>query len=157
MKPQTITTKKTLHKLAKQVEVLVKQGVKHSVIQKKAFIIALSGDLGTGKTTFTKELATLFHVKQNVVSPTFMIFRSYSIPRQKGIEFTHLYHVDLYRIEHIDELKILEFNKILENPHYIVIIEWAEKIKDQLPKNALWIYFKHGKRENERILAFGKK
>lgn len=85
-------------------------------------ILALSGELGSGKTTFAQGFARGLGIKEKIISPTFIIIRQYP---------TNFYHIDLYRVENFQELGLEE---ILANPNNIVLIEWAEKIKD-LPKN----------------------
>lgn len=89
-------------------------------------IIALTGELGSGKTTFVQGFAKGLGIKEKITSPTFVIIRQYP---------NNFYHVDLYRIDNFQELGLEE---ILANPNNIVLIEWAEKIKD-LPKNTIKI------------------
>ncbi len=103
-------TKKLAENLAKQIT----QGV-----------IALSGDLGAGKTTFVQGFAKGLGIKDSIISPTFVLIRQYK----------NLYHVDLYRINTFDHLGLEE---ILSNPNNIVLIEWAEKLK-KLPKGTIKI------------------
>ncbi|MDD4930795.1 MAG: tRNA (adenosine(37)-N6)-threonylcarbamoyltransferase complex ATPase subunit type 1 TsaE [Candidatus Colwellbacteria bacterium] len=91
---------------------------------KKAVIISLSGDLGAGKTAFTKGFLTGFGVKSRVTSPTFVVMKRY--PVKKG-GFKNVYHLDLYRIADSKELDILGFKRILDDPQNIVLIEWPEK------------------------------
>lgn len=124
-------------------------GKKFGRLIKGGGIIALYGDLGSGKTTFTKGFARGFGIKKNINSPTFVIFSNHKIPRKKKRFF---YHFDLYRIKSTRELKELGFDEIISNPKNIVVIEWAEKAKKILPKKTIKIRFKHGKRTNERIL-----
>lgn len=90
-------------------------------------ILALSGELGSGKTTFVQGFAKGLGIKEKIISPTFIIIRQYPLPAGRQ----ELYHIDLYRVENFQGLGLKE---ILENPNNIVLIEWAEKIKD-LPKN----------------------
>jgi len=92
-------------------------------------IICLEGDLGGGKTTFTQGLAKGLGVKQWPTSPTFVLIREYDT----------LTHIDCYRIQADDLLK-LGFKKILKS-NKIKVIEWADKIKNILPRNCLWIKF----------------
>src|ERR1035437_464305 len=71
----------------------------------KAKVVALSGDLGAGKTTLTQELAKLLGVKENVVSPTFIIMKIYKINSSKyNSHFKQLVHIDAYRLESPAEL-----------------------------------------------------
>ena len=141
-----------------------------------ATVVALCGDLGAGKTTFTQGFAKALGIKHRMLSPTFLIFRKYDIKKNLqssrpegrgspgaaifsagggsafGGNFQFFYHVDLYRIHSAEELSILGFKKILHSPFNILLIEWAEKIKKILPKDTIWVQFEHGEKENERIV-----
>lgn len=114
-----------------------------------ACTFALVGDLGAGKTTFSKTFLHALGVKQHVQSPTFSIINSYDIPGSSigsgmtGLGFTKVFHIDVYRIEDMRELEVLHIDEIFSNPQNIVVIEWADKIKAHISKSALWIYFKH--------------
>lgn len=114
----------------KETQKLAKKLAKNS----EGNIYALIGDLGAGKTSFVQGFAKGLGIKDKIISPTFVLMRQYKIPR--GNKF--LYHIDLYRIEDINQLGIKE---IMENPNNYVIIEWAEKIKNSLPKNSIKIFF----------------
>ena len=112
-----------------------------------ALVLALKGELGTGKTSFVQGLARDIGVKGNVLSPTFLIVKNYQIPkslpcRQAGV-FQNLYHVDCYRIENAKELLQLGWREIIKNPQNIVAVEWADRIKPIIPKDALWIHFSY--------------
>lgn len=100
-------------------------------------VIALSGDLGSGKTTFTQGFAKALGISDKIISPTFVLIRQHPIAGKKQT----LFHIDLYRLDNIS-LKESGIEEILNNPDNIVLIEWAEKAKDQLPKDTLWITFK---------------
>lgn len=97
-------------------------------------ILLLEGDLGSGKTTFVQGFARGLGVKEKVLSPTFVLIRQYQIPNNSSV----LYHIDLYRIEKFKELGLKE---ILSNKNNVVLIEWAEKLKE-LPKGAIKISIK---------------
>ncbi len=123
----------------------------------KAAVIALSGDLGAGKTTFTQGFVKALGVKHHVTSPTFLIVRRYEIPEPKSSKlkaqsYLNVFHFDLYRIHSIGELAPLHFKKIMNNPQNIVLLEWPERIKKSLPKSVYWIYFEHGKNIKERVI-----
>lgn len=105
----------------------------------EATIISLYGNLGSGKTTFTKALASSLGVSETVTSPTFVIEKIYKLP--KDAKFQQLIHIDTYRLEKADELGILGFDKIKSDPKNLIIIEWPEKVEDLLPKNYHKIYF----------------
>lgn len=106
-------------------------------------IICLDGELGSGKTVFTKGIAQALGIEENITSPTFTIIKEYDsgeIP---------LYHMDVYRLDgNTDGVGIEEYY----NKGGIVIIEWAKTIKDILPEERLEIKFKVVD-ENRRMLV----
>lgn len=116
--------------------------------ENSACVLALVGDLGAGKTTFSKTLLHTLGVKQHVQSPTFSIINSYEI-EYSG--FTHVFHIDVYRIEDLKELEVLHIEDIFNNPKNIVVIEWADKIKELIPNTATWIYFEHDTLETRKV------
>jgi tRNA threonylcarbamoyladenosine biosynthesis protein TsaE len=97
-----------------------------------ATIVALEGNLGAGKTTVTKSIAALLGVQETVVSPTFVIAKFYPTVHDT---FETLVHVDAYRIESLDELGPLGWEKLLQQPKTLIIVEWPEKIAGALPDN----------------------
>lgn len=90
-------------------------------------IIALSGKLGAGKTTFAQGFAQGLGIKDKIISPTFLIIRQYTIPNKKNL----FYHIDLYRLDNID-LKSSGLEEILSDPTNVVLIEWADRIENCL-------------------------
>ena len=125
--------------------------------KRSAVIIALTGDLGSGKTAFAQGFLEYFGVKR-ANSPTFVIMKKYSpakIFQKKNLggqgQVIYLYHIDCYRIRSSRDLVELGFKEIAGNPHNTILIEWAERVNDLLPKNTIRINFKH-KSENERII-----
>ncbi|KAF0816256.1 tRNA threonylcarbamoyladenosine biosynthesis protein TsaE [Bacillus sp. ZZV12-4809] len=93
-------------------------------------VLALEGDLGAGKTTFTKGLAKGLDIKRNVNSPTFTIIKEYHgrLP---------LYHMDVYRVE--DSFEDLGFDEYFDG-NGVTVVEWAHLVKEQLPEELLTIY-----------------
>lgn len=138
-----------LTKSAKETKAL---GKKIAANLKGGAILALSGELGSGKTTFVQGLAKGLGIKQRIISPTFILVRKY------GLGPKNFYHIDLYRLETgIDrEVRNLGIEEIWDNPENIVAIEWAEKIKKMIPEKATWIEFKN-LGENERKIKTSKK
>lgn len=100
-----------------------------------ATIIALSGTLGAGKTTFTKSLAKSLGITARVSSPTFVLMKFFALPPKK--EWKQLIHIDAYRIEKAEELQALGWESYRKDPHTLMVIEWPEKIKKLLPKDVL--------------------
>ncbi|KRN02404.1 ATPase or kinase [Levilactobacillus senmaizukei DSM 21775 = NBRC 103853] len=111
-------------------------------------VILLDGDLGAGKTTFTKGLAVGLGITRNVKSPTFTIIREYQGGRLP------LYHMDVYRLEDGsgDELGLDEYF----NGDGVNVVEWSKFIADELPANYLRIVFKRDDEASEmqRTLSF---
>lgn len=117
-------------------------------------VICLFGDLGGGKTTFTKGLGRGLLIKEEITSPTFIIFKSY--PAQKKAKKLFLSHFDLYRIENKKDLEEINFQESFENKNNISIIEWAEKIRKFLPQKRLEIKFSFINRNTRKIIFFPK-
>lgn len=115
-------------------------------------VIALFGNLGSGKTTFVQGLAKSLGVKERIISPTFIIIREHNVRiNDKGLRINKFYHVDLYRV-HADRQIEEELKELFKNKNRIVAIEWAEKIGDLLPKKRIEIYFDYIS-DNERKIV----
>jgi len=99
-------------------------------------IVALSGELGAGKTTLVQMIAKELGIKARVQSPTFNLVKEYEIkPDVRSIK--RLCHIDLYRIDgSFDDLGLDEY---FDDEDSVLFIEWAEKIKKHLPKDVKWI------------------
>ncbi len=139
------------------------------VLPKQALIIALYGDLGGGKTTFTQGVAKGLGIERRIISPTFIVLRTYKLKtphfakasrgKQNSKRKTttknskFLYHIDLYRIENQNDIEGLGIEEILKNPENIVVIEWAERLGDLLPKERVDVYFEYIS-ENKRKITF---
>ncbi|WNS75945.1 tRNA (adenosine(37)-N6)-threonylcarbamoyltransferase complex ATPase subunit type 1 TsaE [Bacillus sp. DTU_2020_1000418_1_SI_GHA_SEK_038] len=105
-------------------------------------VIALEGDLGAGKTTFTKGLAIGLEINRNVNSPTFTIIKEYQgrLP---------LYHMDVYRVE--DSFEDLGFDEYFEGDG-VTVVEWAHLIESQLPNELLTINLFLGENGSRRFV-----
>jgi tRNA threonylcarbamoyladenosine biosynthesis protein TsaE len=100
--------------------------------ESKAVVVGLYGNLGAGKTTLTQCIAKVLGVNETVNSPTFVIEKIYELTSQK---FTHLIHIDAYRLEKSEELLHLGWNEIISDPHNLILIEWPERVTDIMPKH----------------------
>ncbi len=107
-------------------------------------VIALTGDLGAGKTTFTKAVARGLGITDMVTSPTFTIIQEYEGGRLP------LYHFDVYRLEDAEELYELGYEEYFYGEG-VCVIEWADRIEDFLPKDSIRIHIAYSAEENERI------
>lgn len=103
----------------------------------KQGVIALTGDLGAGKTTFVQGFARGLGIKEKVISPTFIIVRQHKIPGTKKM----LFHIDLYRLEDENSLLSSGIKDLLNDPKNLVLVEWAEKAKKLLSKKTIQINF----------------
>lgn len=125
-----------------------KLGEKISADLKLGDILALYGELGSGKTTFIQGLARGLGIKKRVISPTFVFIRQYPVAGHRSpVTF---YHVDLYRINEVTEAKGLGLEEMFADKTAIVVIEWADRIKEILPKRRIDIYFEYvGEKERK--------
>ena len=85
-----------------------------------ATVVFLQGDLGAGKTAFVKELAKNLNIKQNIISPTFVLAKKYKIKNQN---FKELLHIDAYRFEKKEEVKVLLLKEEIKNKELLILIE----------------------------------
>lgn len=132
----------------KKVAISLSEEIKERMLSKHAFIIALEGNLGSGKTTFIQGLAKGLKIKENVLSPTFLILKQFPIVIKS---YRNFYHIDAYRLKNSEELLEIGFKDLIKNPENIIVIEWADKIKKILPKNILWIKFENLDKNKRRI------
>lgn len=116
----------------------------------KGGVIALTGELGAGKTVFVQGLAEGLGIKEKIISPTFVLVRQHKLPNHRGF----FYHIDLYRLEGGESFNHIGLEDFISDPKNVVVIEWAEKIKNLLPKNTLWISLKTIG-QNIRQIIFG--
>ncbi|MBI5421123.1 MAG: tRNA (adenosine(37)-N6)-threonylcarbamoyltransferase complex ATPase subunit type 1 TsaE [Parcubacteria group bacterium] len=99
-------------------------------------VVSLEGELGAGKTTFMQGVGKGLGIRQQMTSPTFIIFRVFDLTK---CVYKRLYHFDLYRLKSYEDLKTLEFEDIIADPKNLVIIEWGDMIREHLPKNYIQI------------------
>ena len=107
-------------------------------------IVALIGDLGTGKTALTRYIAEGLGVKEEINSPTFTIVKEYRSGRMP------LYHFDVYRLGSGEELLDIGAEEMLDGDGACVI-EWADIVADVLPDDALAVRLDYGENEGERV------
>jgi len=114
-------------------------------ILKAGDVVCLAGDLGAGKTLFTQGIAAGLGITDEVTSPTFAIIQVYEGQ-------VCLFHIDLYRLDHPDDLIDIGFEEYI-NMNGIAIIEWPDKFSEFLPEQRLWIDFKRGENDSERLIT----
>ena len=116
-------------------------------ILKKGDSLALIGDLGTGKTTFTKTICRYFNIRENVKSPTF----NYVIEYNSGD--IPIYHFDVYRLEEAEEVYDIGFDDYIGGDG-ISIIEWADKIQEELPDDTLFVELAYDTENTRKVSVY---
>lgn len=147
-----IMKKEIITNSAKEMKWLGKEMAKEIIKteKKKALIIGMEGDLGSGKTTFIQGVAKGLGIKEKITSPSFVILKKYKIPKTARC----FVHIDCYRIKS-DDLLELGFEEIAENPQNIIVIEWAERAKKIL-KDAPWIKFEYVDKDKRKITVINQ-
>lgn len=130
-----------------------------SLPREDAVVLALTGELGAGKTAFVKALAKHLGVDEHVTSPTFVIMKTYdlSVEGRKDTRtqfgFKTLTHIDAYRLENVRELEVLGWKELLADSDALIAIEWPEKVPGAMPDSARRFVFEHVD-ENTRKISF---
>ncbi|MEK7612620.1 MAG: tRNA (adenosine(37)-N6)-threonylcarbamoyltransferase complex ATPase subunit type 1 TsaE [Patescibacteria group bacterium] len=111
----------------------------------KAVVVALRGELGSGKTTFAQQFARQMGVTDVVQSPTYVLMKKYALPEGLNVfgqpRFKTLIHIDAYRLTSAEEFAALKPEEFLRDPSVIVVIEWPERVKGALPRPDLILNF----------------
>ena len=111
-------------------------------------LLLLAGDLGAGKTAFAQGFARGLGVTDQVVSPTFTISRQY-----EGTALT-LNHLDVYRLDHLQEAIDLGLSELIDDDSGVTVIEWGDVVIPTLPADFLEVRLAYGFEDDERILSF---
>jgi len=112
--------------------------------------IALSGDLGAGKTAFVKAFCRRLKVEGNVTSPTFALVNEYVFLGENGREQS-IHHLDLYRLKSVDEALDIGIENYLDDGYYC-LIEWPEIILGLLPDDTVFVKIESQEDERRRFL-----
>lgn len=115
-----------------------------------ATLVGLTGDLGSGKTTFTKYFASALGISAHIVSPTYVIAKFYDIPKQGA--WGRLIHIDAYRIEEADEVRALRWKELITDPKNLILVEWPERIGPFFPSVAPILRFEFVNETTRAIL-----
>lgn len=121
------------------------RGLTARVPSSRATVVGLSGDLGSGKTAFTKCVASALGISDVVTSPTFILEKVYIIPRGSlvGERFTKLIHIDAYRLHSASEMRALDWEALLADEHNLILLEWPEQVKEVLPADIIMLSFEY--------------
>ena len=136
MKLHTIThSAGETHALARRVGAVLRAGD----------VVVLDGELGTGKTVFAKGIAVALGISEPVVSPTFTVVREYDAP-------TPLVHVDVYRLDHLQELHDLGFDDLVGGDA-VTLVEWGDRVSALLPPDRLDVHLEPGAGDDDRSVS----
>lgn len=108
-------------------------------------VIGLVGDLGAGKTTFSTRFATHVGVRDTVASPTFTLLNEYRLSGQRVF-----IHADMYRLRSLGEARQLGLTDYFTDTYALILIEWADKIRDLMPAATIWLTFEVVDHDDER-------
>ena len=124
-------TIRTLEELSEEAKALL---TRLAPCSEDATLITLSGELGAGKTAFVKEVAKELGITEDVTSPTFVLEKIYVLP--EGKSFTHLVHIDAYRLKDGENLSSLGFDELMQDSRSLIMLEWPERIAEHLPPSS---------------------
>ena len=110
--------------------------------------LGLIGDLGAGKTTFTKRICEYYNVTENVKSPTF----TYVIEYNSGD--VPVYHFDVYRINDSEEIYEIGFEDYIGEDGSVVIVEWADKILNEMPYDTVFVEINHHSNVDREVSVY---
>lgn len=122
-----ILTFEQINKLAEKIAEILKNGG----------CLGLIGDLGSGKTTFTKKMCSFYGIKENIKSPTFTYVIEYISENMK------IYHFDVYRIQNSEEIYEIGFEDYIGEEDAVIIVEWADNILEEMPEDTLYVEIEH--------------
>ena len=120
-------------------------GARLAAVLNPGAVVAYLGDLGMGKTAFTRGLAAGLGYKGRVTSPTFTIVNEYD-------GATPLFHFDMYRLGSSDELFDIGWEDYLTRGG-VCAVEWSERVDDAMPADTLWVDIARGTDESDRIIT----
>ena len=136
----TLDTSRTAHDLAKTI---IEKPLKN-----RAVVVALEGELGAGKTTFVQAFAKPLGVQETLTSPTFVILKHYTL---HATRYANLVHIDAYRLKDHIELEKLGIKNLVANPCNIILIEWADRVREILPEDTIYIQMDHIDEKTRKI------
>lgn len=116
--------------------------------------IGLIGDLGAGKTAFVKGMAKGLGIKKVITSPTFVVMKIYPVKHQT---IKYFVHVDAYRVKNAASLTGIGLEDYIKSNDSVVVIEWADLVKDVIPRKKILIHFNHIANNQREIFFIEKK
>lgn len=114
-------------------------------------VVALQGELGTGKTRFVKGICEAFEASRHVSSPSFVILNRYE-GRDRNHRRLYLYHLDLYRVKSVEEIYDLGFEEFAYGDN-LTLVEWSEQLGGLLPSRRFEVRLSYGDTDDERRIS----
>jgi len=136
-----------IHAATKAVEQTKELAATIAALVRPGDIVLLSGDLGAGKTAFVQGFARALGIVEHVTSPTFTIARAYEGGRLR------LHHLDVYRLDHLQEAEDLGLAELVDDDG-VTLIEWGEAVAPVLPADYLAVALAYGDGDDDRLLSF---
>ncbi len=130
-----ILTADTLEFISRNPEQTRRLGARLGHLLRGGDVIALVGDLGSGKTLFAQGIGEGWGSLDPLISPTFILIRRHIRPNDSIC----LYHIDLYRLESEQEIIALGLEELLGDPATIAVVEWADRAPSLFPEETLWV------------------
>jgi len=118
--------------ISRSTEQTRRLGMRLGALLRSGDVICLAGELGSGKTTLVQGIASGWGSLDQVTSPTFVLVNVY-----RGADGQRLYHLDAYRLKDANEAEDLDMDLMLEGG--LLVVEWAERIREALPPEHLWV------------------
>lgn len=108
--------------------------------RQSALVVSLIGELGAGKTTFSKSVAKELGIEEDITSPTFVIEKIYTL-HQQGAPFKRFVHIDAYRLDGAEDLRVLGWDRLVQEKENLIFVEWADKVNEAIPEGSPTIVF----------------
>lgn len=125
----------TIEFISRSPEQTQRVGARLGTFAQGGDVIALEGDLGTGKTVFAQGVGMGWGAASPLISPTFVLVRRHTRHKDR----IYLYHIDLYRLNSAREAESLGLEEMLGDPNAVCMVEWADRAPDIFPEDLMWV------------------
>ncbi|MFP4343084.1 MAG: tRNA (adenosine(37)-N6)-threonylcarbamoyltransferase complex ATPase subunit type 1 TsaE [Anaerolineales bacterium] len=128
----------TLEFISRSARQTARLGARLGTLLKDGDVVALEGDLGTGKTVFAQGIGRGWGATTPLTSPTFILIRRHERPQGD----LRLYHIDLYRLDAVEEIIDLGLEELLGESRAVSVVEWANRAPEIFPEEHLWVHLR---------------